>query len=199
MDKKIEIIEKQLGYDGFFRLERYRLRHSLHAGGMSGEIVREMVEKGDVVAVLPYDPVRDEVVLIEQFRIGAIREPSAWLLEIVAGLIEEGETPEAVARRETHEEAGCRLGRLEKICEFLTSPGKTTEKTLLYCGRVDSSGAGGIHGLPHEGEDIRVLPLPFAQALEYLHEGRLNSAWPIIAMQWLALNRERLRADWRSP
>ena len=112
-DKRdVEIVDRELCYQGFFRLERVRLRHSLHRGGMSPVLVRETLEKGDVVAVLPYDPVADAVVMIEQFRVGAIGAPrGAWLLEIVAGLMEPGEQPDDVARREATEEAGLALRR----------------------------------------------------------------------------------------
>jgi nudix-type nucleoside diphosphatase (YffH/AdpP family) len=135
-----EILEREVCYQGFYRLERLRLRHRLFAGGMSPPIVREAVEKGDVAAVLLYDPQRDEVVMIEQFRIGARDDPRGpWLLEIVAGLIEPGETPEQVARREAMEEAGCTVQDLLPISSFYTSPAKTSQRTHLYLGRVDSS------------------------------------------------------------
>ena len=107
MAKDVEILDKSEQYKGYFRINRYRLRHRLYAGGWSGELQRELFERGHAVGVLPYDPAADSVVLIEQFRIGALvagMEP--WLTEIVAGIIEEGEAPEEVARRETREEAG---------------------------------------------------------------------------------------------
>ena len=196
MDHRIEILARETGYDGFFRLERIRLRHRLFGGDMSPPIVREVVDKGDVAAVLPYDPVRDTVVLIEQFRIGALAAPGgAWLTEIVAGLIEPGETPEEVARREAREEAGCTLLDLEPVCRFLSSPSKSSELSWLYCGRTDSTGLGGVHGLAAEGEDIRVFTLPLETALTEIG-GRINSPWPIIALQWLALNRDGLRQRW---
>jgi ADP-ribose pyrophosphatase len=195
--RKVEILDRELGYQGFFRLERVRLRHSLHRGGMSPVLVREILEKGDVVAMLPYDPVTDTVVMIEQFRIGAIgEERSAWLLEIVAGLMEPGERPEEVARREAGEEAGLAVGRMAPIARFFATPSKSSELTHLFCGEVDANGAGGIHGLAHEGEDIRVIPMPAGQAFDLLESGRIDSAWPIIALMWLQTHRERLRRTW---
>jgi ADP-ribose pyrophosphatase len=164
---------------------------------MSPPITRELIEKGDVSAVLLYDPALDRVVLIEQFRVGALRDPDGpWMLEVVAGLIEAGESAEDVARREAMEEAGCAVLELVPIATFYPSPSKTTERSFLFCGRVDASGAGGVHGLAHEGEDIRVVPLDASEALRLLDSGRLNSALPLIALQWLALNRERLRDGW---
>jgi len=137
------------------------------------------------------------VVLLEQFRIGALDVPGGpWLVEIVAGVIDRDETPEEVARREALEEAGCQVQEMEFICEYLVSPGGTSERISLYCGRVDSSHAGGIHGLAEETEDIRVSAVPFTQAWQRLEEGVINSASPIIAMQWLRMNREQLRQRW---
>lgn len=195
-DFRIE--ERTACFRGFFRVDRYRLRHRLFAGGWSQSLTRELFERGDAVAVLPYDPVLDQVVLIEQFRIGAIREAAGpWLLEIVAGIIDAGEPPEAVAVREMREEAGLELRDLVPITRCLVSPGGTTEAIHLFCGWVDAQQAGGIHGLEGEGEDIRVSTLPVEQAFERVADGGINSAAPIIALQWLQLNRERLRRAWR--
>ena len=194
---RVEVIERELCYQGFFSLERLHLRHSLHRGGMSPVLVREILEKGDVVAMLPYDPVTDTVVMIEQFRVGAIaKAPSAWLLEVVAGLMEPGEAPEDVARREAVEEAGLAVRRIEPIARFFATPSKSSELSHLFCGEVDASGAGGVHGLAHEGEDIRVVPMPAEEAFALLETGRIDSAWPMIALMWLRANRERLRRAW---
>jgi len=195
---KVEIIDKQLGYDGFFRIEKYRLRHTLFNGGMSETIRRELFQRGHAVALLPYDPVTDELVLIEQFRIGAIDDPAGpWLTEMVAGIIDKDETPEAVARREAKEEAGCEILALEPIMNYYVSPGGASETIALFCGRVDSRQVTeGIYGLDEEHEDIRVIKLPFDQAVAWLDEGRINSAAPIIALQWLMMNRPALRQRW---
>lgn len=201
MDYRYDILEKSILYQGFFRLEQYRLRHELFAGGWSPVIQRECLERGHAVAVLLYDPERDEVVLIEQFRIGALAAAEGpWLLEIVAGTIGAGETRLEVARREALEEAGCDLLDIVPICDYLVSPGGTSESIALYCARVDSSRADGIHGLAEEGEDIRVQVLPRPQALELLYQGRIRSASPVIALQWLALHHRELQARWhRTP
>lgn len=195
---EVELLAREPAFEGYFRIDRYRLRHRLFAGGWSGEVVREVFERGHAAALLPYDPKRDTVVLIEQFRIGAYAagEP-AWLTEVVAGIIEKDETPEAVARRETVEEAGLKIGALEPVATFFVSPGGTTQTTALFVGRVDSAGAGGIHGLDAENEDIRVTAMPFGEALAMCADGRIREAATLIALQWLALNRERLREAWR--
>lgn len=192
-----EILDKKTVYKGRFRMDRYRLRHRLYDGGWSRELVREVFERGCAAALLPYDPVRDEVVLIEQFRAGALaagRVP--WLLEIVAGMVDEGEAPEDVVRRETMEEAGLEVGDMELIASCFVSPGGSSEVVDMYCGRVDSSDAGGVHGLENEGEDIRVVALPYAAAERRLAAREFNNVITVIGLQWLALNRERLRRAW---
>ncbi len=192
----MRILEKRTCYQGFFRLDCYRLKHRLFKGGWSQVLTLECLERGEAAAVLPYDPRRDRVVLIEQFRIGALNAPGGpWLLEVVAGMIEPGETPEEVARREAVEEAGCEIGELWPIASYLVSPGGTSERIHLFCGRVDAGRAGGIHGLAEEGEDIRVHAVPFEEAWGWVEAGRIRSATPIIALQWLAMHRERLKEE----
>ncbi|TXI17195.1 MAG: ADP-ribose diphosphatase [Nitrosomonas sp.] len=193
----IEILGKKVCYKGFFRLECYRLRHRLFNGGWSQPLVRELFERGHAAAVLPYDPIRDEVILIEQFRIGALNASGGpWLLEIVAGMIDSGETAEKVVKRESMEETGCAVTDLIPLYEFLVSPGGTTEHITLFCGRVDSSLAGGIYGASEEGEDIKVHVVNLNTALVMLQSGKINSASAIIALQWLALNRHKVKTQW---
>jgi ADP-ribose pyrophosphatase len=198
--KSIDIEAVDICFKGFFRMEKYRLRHSLFSGGQSKMLTRELFERGNAVAVLLYDPQQDTVVLVEQFRIGAIATPKqAWLIEIVAGIFDEGETPEDVAIREAEEEAGCSIKRLEHIADYYVSPGGTSEKIHLYCGQIDSAGVGGVHGLAEEGEDILVQVVATETALAWVAEGKICSANPIIALQWLALNRDLLRQRWLDP
>lgn len=197
IDKNIEIIDKTTCYQGFFRIDRYRLRHRLFNGEWGSAITRELFERGHAAAVLPYDPIRDEVILIEQFRIGALNAPGGpWLTEIIAGIIEENEAPEDVVKRESVEEANCIITDLVPLYDYLVSPGGMTERIALYCGRVDTTHAGGIHGAIDEGEDIKVHVVSRETALSYLQTGRINSASAIIALQWLALNREKLLRQW---
>jgi len=194
-----DLIDIYTGYNGFFRLNGYRLRHSRYAGGMSRELVRERVERLRAVAVLPYDPKRDQVVLIEQFRIGALEQGSgAWLLEIVGGMWEEGVQSPEVARKEAREEAGCEIGELLPIGDVWISPGTASERVMLYCGRVDAATADGVHGLEHEDEDIKVVVMAFDQAMEAVAGGRICTATAVIALQWLALHRARVQEQWKS-
>jgi ADP-ribose pyrophosphatase len=194
---QFEILETSTGYAGFFRLMRYRLRHRLYNGNWSPVLTRELFERGHAAALLPYDPVADRVILIEQFRIGALEATGGpWLLEIVAGIIEPSETPEDVVRREAVEEMGCPVQEVVPICEYYVSPGGTSERISLFCGKVDASQAGGIHGLADESEDIRVVPMSADEAIARMQAGAIVSAAPIIALQWLALNRDQMRRRW---
>lgn len=196
MSKQWEILGHKVVFQGYFRMEEYRLRYERFDGG-SNEVVREIFERGNAVAVLPYDPLRDEVVLIEQFRPGAVNyEHGPWLLEVVAGVIDEGERPEEVARRETLEEAGCEIGRMQHLHRYLVSPGGTTERVDIYAGEVDAGIAGGVHGLDEEHEDIQVHVFPREQALKLLEEGKIVNAVTLIGLQWLAFNGDRLRRRW---
>ncbi|MDX1512875.1 MAG: NUDIX domain-containing protein [Gammaproteobacteria bacterium] len=196
-ERQVDLIEKTTVFDGYFQIDRFKLRHSLHEGGMSAPLVREVFERGRVAAVLPVDPTRDEVVLIEQFRIGPYAVGwDPWILEGVAGIIEEGESAEDVARRECIEEAGCEITDLVPIMRYLSTPGACTETVDLYCGRVDSSAAGGVHGLDEEGEDIRVRVYTVPEALDLLEQSRIVNGKTIIALQWLALHYPRLKDRW---
>lgn len=192
-----EVLELKTVWKGFFRIDRLRLRHRLFAGGWSRPITREVFERGHAAALLPYDPVRDEVVLIEQFRTGALTagaEP--WQVEIVAGIVEEGETAEDVARRETMEEAGCEVGDIVPMMDVFTTPGGSSERIAIFCGRVDTQGVGGIHGLADEGEDIRAFTESLDDALSRMSSGGIVNLIAVAALQWLALNRQEIRQEW---
>lgn len=193
----VEVIERAEAYRGYARLDRYRLRHRAFAGHWTDPMVREVVERGHAVCVLPYDPVLDRVVLIEQFRIGPFAAGRApWQTEIVAGIIEPGEDAETVARRETAEECGATLGPLEHVATFFASPGIMTETVTVYCGGARAPEHGGIHGLAHEHEDIRSFTLAAEEAIGWIGSDRIAFAPAIIALQWLAQNRARLRIEW---
>jgi len=193
----VEIIARETLYSGFFSLELYRFRHRLFNGEMSGEVRREIFERGHAAVLLPFDPVRDEVVLIEQVRIAAYdTSESPWLLEMVAGMIEEGETPEDVARREAVEEAGLVVGRTKPVLSYLASPGGTSERSSILVGEVDATTAEGIHGLADENEDIRVHVVSRELAYQWVEEGKIDNAASVIALQWLQLHYQDLRNEW---
>ncbi|RLM27584.1 ADP-ribose diphosphatase [Brenneria alni] len=193
----VEIIAREKLYNGFFSLVRYRFRHRLFNGEMSGEVSREIFERGHAVVLLPYDPVRDEVVLVEQIRIAAYdTSVSPWLFELVAGMIEPGESLEEVARREAQEEAGLVVGRCQQIVNYLASPGGTSERLAVMVGEVDTRTAAGIHGLAEENEDIRVHVVSREQSYQWVEEGIIDNAASVIALQWLALHHKKLRNAW---
>jgi len=192
----VEIVRSEELYKRFFRVEKVFLRHKLFNGGWGKEIGRELFVRGEAVAVLLYDPVNDTIGLVEQFRIGAINElDGPWCYEVVAGMVEEGESPEEVGRRELLEEANVEPYSMEYICNYLSSPGGSDEKLHLYCALCDLSDAGGVYGLPEEGEDIRVHVFAAQDVFDELLKGRFNNAAALICLQWLQLNRSRLRAD----
>ena len=193
----VRVLEDDTVWQGHYAMRRLRLQHQLFAGGWSAELQRENFERGDAVGVLPWDPINDELVMLEQFRVGALRATdSPWMLELVAGVVEEGETDAEVANREAREEADLEILQLEPIASFYPSAGACSEQVRLFIGRVDSQGAGGVHGCVDEGEDIRVHRLPRAQVLELLAKGAINNGHTLIALQWLALHGEQLRERW---
>ena len=195
---QVQVSERTTPYRGYMRLDVYRLRHHDFNGGWSIDLSREVLERGNAVAVLPYDPDRDEVVLIEQFRIGAYTAPetSPWQIESVAGMIETHHLAEETAHRETEEETGLNLYELVPVHRYLSSPGCTSETIQMYCGRVDAAGAGGLSCVDHEGEYIRVFTVSAEEAFAMLDSGRIENGMTIIALQWLKLNRQRLLDAW---
>ncbi|WNO60121.1 ADP-ribose diphosphatase [Rheinheimera sp. MMS21-TC3] len=195
--KDLEILDKTTVFQGFFRIELYTLRHRLFAGGWSEPMQREIFERGHAAAVLPYNPVTDEVVLIEQIRIGAAASSaSPWLLEIIAGMIDTNETAMQVAIREAEEEAGIVLTELLPMLNYLSSPGGTTERIQLYVGKLTQAVTSGVFGLAQEHEDIKVHVMPRTKALQLLAEQKIDNAATVIALQWLALNLDKVKQAW---
>lgn len=200
MDRNdVSVESSETVHDRFFRMDHLHLRHRLFAGGWSPALSREIMLRDPVAAVIPFDPVADRIVLLEQFRGGMYMAGDAnpWSIEIVAGIIEAGESAADMARRETLEEAGCTVARLEKIMDFYPSPGGCSEFVTVFCGEVSSAGIGGIHGVADEGEDIRVFTETIENAIELVRTGAINNSIGIIGVQWLAANRDALRRRWR--
>ena len=194
----VEIIARETAWNGFFSIVRYRFRHRRFDGEMSKEVVREVFERGHAAVLLPYDPLRDEVVLIEQIRIPAYDvSETPWLLEMVAGIIEPNESAEEVVRREAVEEAGLTVGRVKPVLNYLASPGGTSERLSILVGEVDASLAKGCHGLEEENEDILVHVVSREQAYRWVEEGIIDNAPSVIALQWLTLHHEKLRDEWK--
>ncbi|WP_252177685.1 NUDIX domain-containing protein [Endozoicomonas sp. 4G] len=191
-DVRVESEERV--WSGFFKLCRYKVRHALFQGGWSKTLEREAVLRVPSVGVLLYDPVLEKVVLVEQFRIGPlVGDDDPWLLEIVAGISEPGESLESLAIREVKEEANCEVKHLLPVTNVYLSPGATNERLMLYCGIIDASSAGGVYGLAEEGEDIKVHVLTAEEAWQMVEDGRIANAPAIIALQWLRLNHGELK------
>lgn len=203
-DKDVEIISRSVEHDGFLRIEHLQLRHRLFSGSWSEVFMRELQLKDPAVGVLLFDPDRDALLLVRQFRVGMFSdthkqggEVLGWPLEIVAGMVDSTEQFEEVALRESKEESNCVPTDLIKICEYYNSPGGSNEKIILFCGRIDSRNAGGVHGLAEEHEDIEVQVLSYAYAMGLIDSGEINNAMTIIALQWLQLHRQELLNSWK--
>ena len=195
----VEVTTQETVFQGYFRVDALTLRHKRFDGSWTQSIRRELFQRGDAVAVLPWDVKEDRIVLIEQFRPGAIRgADSSWMLEAVAGVVEDGESDEAVAHREAAEEAGCTMDLLLPITSYYPSPGACSEQIRLFIGRLTSAAVGEVRGVETENEDILVHSVTRTQAIALLDAGKINNGLTIIALHWLARHGDRLRSDWLS-
>jgi ADP-ribose pyrophosphatase len=197
-NEKVELVRHEVAFQGYFKVGRYFFRHGLHKGGMSDVISREVFERGQAAGILPYDPVRDEVVLISQFRTGAyVAGHHPWTWEIVAGIIEDNESPEQLVRREAVEEAGLDLGEVIPIHRAMLTPGACSESCTMFLGRADTSSAGGVFGLESEDEDILVKVVPVSEIRGMLARDEVDNAVTLISLQWLLLHHREIRDRWR--
>jgi ADP-ribose pyrophosphatase len=188
-DMQYQLITKESMYAGYFQLNRYSYQIELYQGGWSPVFQREIFERGHAAAALLVDADNEKVVLIEQFRPGAVGvNQNPWLIELVAGIIETGEKPEEVVRRESIEEAGCEVKRVKKLYEYLVTPGGSTESVCLYLAEVDATNLVEIAGLETENENIKVLSFSVEEAFRLLNSGKVNNGMTLIALQWLQLN-----------
>jgi ADP-ribose pyrophosphatase len=197
---KVELLSTEILANRHFRYELLTLRTETFAGEMSQPFKREAVRSGPAVAVLLYDPSADRLVMIEQFRIAAYLNhlPSAWILECVAGMVDEGETSETAARREVKEETSCEVGRMEYAGAYLSSPGISDEMVTIYVGEVDAVLAGGVHGHAGEGEDIRTIVFTVEEALAAADGGAVVNVMAQVALLWFARHGDALRQRWLS-
>lgn len=192
----VKVMEKVPLYQGFLSVYRYSLQHRLFSGDWSPKIKRELMERGHAVVVIPYDPVRDELVVLEQFRIGALEDKRGpWLFEFVAGIFDADESAEEVANRELEEEAGLKAKRLIYATSYYSSPGGTDEKLTIYIAEVDSRSAADFGGLAEEDEDIRVHVVSRKQAFAMLEREEINNAASVIGLQWLLLHRDKVFSE----
>lgn len=195
----VTLLDAQSAYKGFFRIDVFQLRFRRFHGDWSDPITRELLQRGNSAAVLPYDPVRDEVILIRQFLPGAwAAGRPCFALQVIAGMIDRDETPEQVAIREAEEEAGCAIASVVKAASFLPSPGGSSEVIHVFVARADASAAGGLHGLAAESEDIRAEVYRSDEAIRLLDAGEIEAGPAVVALMWFARMRDRLRQAWRA-
>lgn len=195
--KNVHVQQRKRAYVDFFALDEYVLSFDRFDGSQTGAVKRAVFVGGDAAIVLPYDPVRDRVLLVEQMRMGPIGrcDRDVWQLEPIAGRLDAGETPEATARREAFEEAGLTLGRIEKVAECYPSPGASSEFFYLYVGLADlPDSLNGTGGMDSEDENIRAHVLSFGALMEMVEDCDIRNAPLALAALWLARHRDRLRA-----
>ncbi|MBY6188262.1 NUDIX domain-containing protein [Marinobacter hydrocarbonoclasticus] len=191
---ELTILERKPLFQGFFSMEQVTFRHQRFDGQWSEPVEREVFERGDAAVVLPYDPIRDCVILVEQLRVPAARtSQTPWLLELPAGIIEDGEAPESVAGRELEEETGLSPKSLTFLYSYLPSPGGCSERIYLYLAEIDAPEPGeALFGLADEHEDILRHVVSREEAMRWIEDGTIDNASTIVGLQWLALKRETL-------
>jgi ADP-ribose pyrophosphatase len=197
MSKQVDLLNRETVYQGFFRVDKFHLRVEKFEGGWSGAMDREVFRIGQAANILLYDPRQDKIVLIEQFRMGPfVHGRPPFIFECVAGLMDEGEAPEAAAAREAFEETGYHIKRLQKIAECYSSPGATDELNTMFIGEIDATETGGVFGLADEHENIRVHAMSSTEALAMLDDGKIANGPAMIALLWFARHGQKLRAKW---
>ena len=192
----VQVLARHEPYAAFFAVEEHALRHRQHDGTFGPTLQRAAFVSGDAVTVLPYDPVRDRVLLIEQFRFGPhVRgDSNPWQLEVIAGRIDAGENAEAAARREAAEEAGLALDRLLQIAAYYPSPGAYAEFLYSYLAIADlPDGIEGTFGVAGEAEDIRTHLVPFDRLMALCASGEIGNAPTLLSSLWLSRERPQLR------
>ena len=189
MKSKFKIINKKNIYDGFFKMNEITLKYKKYDGSWSNNVKRELFGGAQVSAVLPYDPVKKEIVLIQQFRPGTIfKDVDNYLNEIVAGIIDDGESPEIAAKRECLEETGCKIKKLIPIQGYFPAPGSSQSFYHLFIGEIKTFEGKRVMGLKNENEDILVKSYKIDEIKEKMHRGEFINGLTLVALQWFFLN-----------
>ena len=189
MNSNFKVTNKKNLYDGFFKMNEISLKYKKYDGSWSNEIKRELFGGAQVSAVLPFDPIKKKIVLIQQFRPGTIsKNTNNYLNEIVAGIIDPGESPEIAAKRECLEETGYKIKKLTRIQGYFPAPGSSESFYHLFLGEVDSKNGKKIMGLDNENEDILVESFKVNQVKKMMQEGKFINGLTLIAIQWFFLN-----------
>ena len=188
MKLKYKIINEKNLYSGFFKLKKLEFVHQKHDGSWTNQVNREIFSGAHVSTLLPYDPLKKEIILIQQFRAGVLkRYDKDYLYEIVAGIIDEGENPEEAAARECFEETGCKVNNLTPIQNYFPAPGSSESYYHLYLGEVNSFDGQRIMGLENENEDILVKSYKVNDVKDMLNEKKIKNGLTLIALQWFFL------------
>ena len=194
VDVEVEAVER--AYAGFLSIDQYQLRVPRFDNSLA-TIKRELLERGTAVCILPYDPKTDRVLLIRQFLVGSYvagRAPRP--LQVIAGVVDDGEDDEGAARREAVEEAACQVRRVIRAQAFLPTPGGSSERIIAFVGEADLDQAGGVHGAVDEDEDIRVEVFDAAEAIARLDAGHIESGPAVVVLSWFARHHEGIRRGW---
>ena len=188
MKLKYKILNKINLYSGFYSLNKYEFIHQKHDGEWTDKIQREVFSGAHVSTLLPYDPIKKEIVLIQQFRAGVIsRYDDDYLYEIVAGIIEEGENAEETAKRECLEETGCEVKKITPIQGYFPAPGSSESYYELFLGEIISFDGVRIKGLESENENILVKSFKINEVKEMLKNNQITNGLTLIALQWFFL------------
>ena len=189
MKPRFKIINKKNLYKGFFQMNELSFIHQKYDGTWSNEIKREVFSGVQVATLLPYDPIKKEIVLIQQFRAGIIfRHDESYLYEIVAGIIDENEKPEQTALRECFEETGCKVKKIIPVQSYFPAPGSSESFYHLYLGEIESFNGSRIKGLENESEDILVSSFKVDKVKKMLDNNVILNGLTLIALQWFFLN-----------
>ena len=188
MKLKYKIINKKNLYSGFFSLNKYEFIHEKHNGEWTSAVEREVFSGAHVATLLPYDPIKKEIILIQQFRAGVLsRYDENYLLEIVAGMVDDGENPEETAIRECFEETGCEVKKIYPIQSYFPAPGSSESYYHLYLGEIQAFDGERIRGLKKENEDILVKSFKIDEVRQMLKEKKIMNGLTLIALQWFFL------------
>jgi len=188
MKLKYKIINKKNLDAGFFSLNKYEFIHEKHNGEWTSTVEREVFSGAHVSSLLPYDSIKKEIILIQQFRAGALsRYDENYLLEIVAGIIDEGENPEQTAIRECFEETGCEVKKIHPIQSYFPAPGSSESYYHLYLGEIQAFEGERIKGLEKESEDILVKSFKIDEVRQMLKEKKIMNGLTLVALQWFFL------------
>ena len=189
MNSKYKIIDKKKIYDGFFKMHELTFSHQKHNGDWNYDVKREIFGGAHVSCVLPYDPIKKKILLLQQFRAGVLlRKQDPMMVEIVAGIIDKYEEPVDAAKRECLEETGCKINNLHNILSYYPAPGSSESFYHLFLGEIDSFSGEKIFGQENENEDILVKSYDIDEVRELLKKNKITNGLTIIALQWFFLN-----------